>query len=160
MTKCKILFVCLGNICRSPAAEGVMKKMLAGAGMGDRVSADSAGIGPWHVGELPDSRMRRCGAQRGYAFDSRARQVCKDDFKRFDIIVAMDDDNVRALKAMAGGEEEVRKIARMADFMSPDCRYATVPDPYYGTERDFNLALDLIEDGCRGLIEWIKENRC
>lgn len=150
--KIKILFVCLGNICRSPAAEGVMKKMLAEAGMDAGVLVDSAGIGPWHVGELPDSRMRRCGARRGYSFDTRARQVCRDDFSRFDIIVAMDNDNVRALKSLARNSEEEAKIVSMSDFLTAHKRYASVPDPYYGTERDFELALDLIEDGCRGLM--------
>lgn len=154
MTNSKILFVCLGNICRSPAAEGVMKSMLRENGTD--IFVDSAGIGPWHVGELPDRRMRECGARRGYIFNSRARQVCKDDFKLFDIIVAMDNDNVRALKSIARGNDEERKIVCMSEFLTTHRQYNTVPDPYYGTESDFDLALDLIEDGCRGLLKQLK----
>lgn len=153
----KILFVCLGNICRSPAAEGVMKKMLAGRSGGtEDFTIDSAGIGPWHAGELPDSRMRRCGARRGYDFSTRARQICRDDFARFDLIVAMDNDNVRALCALARDNAEREKIVCLADFFTENRRHTTVPDPYYGTERDFETALTLIEDGCRGLADWIK----
>jgi len=157
MTKNRILFVCLGNICRSPAAEGVMRKMLAEAGMDD-VHVDSAGIGAWHVGELPDSRMRRCGARRGYKFDSRARQVCRDDFRRFDFVVAMDGDNMRALRALARNDKERGKIVCMSEFLTAHRQYEYVPDPYYGTDRDFDLALDLIEDGCRGLLEQLVGN--
>lgn len=148
----KILFVCLGNICRSPAAEGVMKKMLGGHTGGEGFVVDSAGIGPWHAGELPDSRMRRCGAGRGYCFDSVARQVCRADFSRFDMIVAMDNDNVKALRLLARNDMERRKIVCLSDFFIENRNYTTVPDPYYGTERDFETALTLIEDGCRGLL--------
>ena len=153
----RILFICLGNICRSPAAQGVMNKMLADSpGGAEDFVIDSAGIGPWHAGELPDSRMRKCGARRGYDFSTRARQICREDFARFALVVAMDNDNVRALHALTRNSEDREKIVCLADFFTENRRYTTVPDPYYGTERDFETALTLIEDGCRGLIGWIK----
>ena len=143
----KILFVCLGNICRSPAAEGVMKKMLCDVDAEEDFIIGSA-----------DIRMRRCGACRGYCFNSHARQICREDFSRFDLIVAMDNDNVRALRPLARNDGERRKIVCMADFFTGNSHYTTVPDPYYGTERDFETALDLIEDGCRGLIKRIYDD--
>lgn len=133
-----------------------MKSMLRENGIDKEIFVDSAGIGPWHVGELPDRRMRECGTRRGYIFNSRARQVCKDDFKLFDIIVAMDNDNVRALKSIARSNDKERKIVCMSEFLTTHRQYTTVPDPYYGTESDFDLALDLIEDGCRGLLKKLK----
>ena len=92
-----VLFICLGNICRSPAAEGIMKSLVEKAGLSDEFEIDSAGIGSWHVGQLPDSRMRKCGAEHGYRFDSHARQFQRSDFKRFDTIVVMDNENYRAM---------------------------------------------------------------
>lgn len=119
---------------------------------------DSAGIGPWHVGELPDRRMRRHGAQRGYDISSRARQVTRSDFEHFDYIFAMDDDNVRALDHIAGSGHDRRKILCTADFMTRHPEHTTVPDPYYGDDSDFELALDLIEDACDGIIKWLRDN--
>ncbi len=151
--KVKILFVCLGNICRSPAAEGVMKALVSSAANDLSIEVDSAGIGGWHVGELPDSRMRRCGARRGYDFSSRARQVQPSDFDRFDYLFAMDSDNVRALKHIARSDADRRKIVCMADFFTTHRNsYHLVPDPYYGNEDDFDLALNLIEEGCEEIL--------
>lgn len=96
-----VLFICLGNICRSPAAEGIMKAKVEEKGLASQFYIDSAAIGPWHVGQLPDSRMRRCGAAHGYCFDSHARQFDKSDFAKFDYIVVMDNDNYRAITRMA-----------------------------------------------------------
>ena len=110
-TKKRLLFICLGNICRSPAAEGVMKKMVADAGLAAGYEIDSAGIGDWHVGQLPDSRMRNCGARRGYNFNSRARQFDKTvDFDRFDNILVMDRNNYRAITSMAPDYEARDKV--------------------------------------------------
>lgn len=154
--KRSLLFVCLGNICRSPAAEAVMRHKLAaiGNGGGD-VLIDSAGIGPWHAGQLPDSRMRRHGARRGYDISSVARQIKPADFDRFDYIFAMDYDNVKALMRMARNDGDRGKILCTADFMSRHPQYDTVPDPYYGGDEDFELALDLIEDACDGILRRI-----
>lgn len=148
----RLLFICLGNICRSPAAEGVMRTMAENAGRGAEIFVDSAGIGPWHVGQLPDSRMRRCGQRRGYRFDSRARQFSRADFGRFDLIIVMDADNYRAITSMADNDEDRAKVRLLTEWMTRHRGAASVPDPYYGSERDFDYALDLIEDGCAGLL--------
>ena len=151
MKKIKLLFVCLGNICRSPAAEGVMKHIVHQAGADEMFYIDSAGIGDWHVGQLPDARMRRHGAARGYDFGSRARQFKRDDFKRFDCILVMEHDNLRMVNAMTNDEEDRRKVHLLTEYLTEHHDAATVPDPYYGGSADFDYALDLIEDACRGL---------
>lgn len=152
-----ILFICLGNICRSPAAEGIMKAIVAKAQKEDDYSIDSAGIGGWHVGQLPDNRMRRCGAEHGYSFDSRARQFCRTDFDRFDTIVVMDNDNYRDITSMAATALQKQKVVRMADYLQSHSEYATVPDPYYGDESDFELVIELLEDACDGLFKAIEK---
>lgn len=154
--KTKILFICLGNICRSPAAEGVMKKMATERGAASRFRIDSAGIGGWHVGQLPDERMRRHAKQRGYFLDSRARQFDDNDFRVFDYIIVMDDDNYRELLSRASTDEERKKVVRMADYFMKFKGKKSVPDPYYGGDEDFEWALDLIEDGCNGLLAMIQ----
>lgn len=146
-----VLFICLGNICRSPAAEGIMKAIVARHGVADRFEIDSAGIGDWHVGQLPDSRMRRCGSGRGYTFDSRARQFQKSDFARFDTIVVMDNENYRAVCSMASTAEDKKKVVRCADYLTSHREYTTIPDPYYGDETDFSLVIDLLEDALEEL---------
>lgn len=152
--KYKILFVCLGNICRSPAAEAIMRKKLEERYWPNSpVKVDSAGIGSWHEGQLPDARMRRHGAARGYRIDSLARQIRREDFGRFDAIFGMDGDNMKALMRLARTPEERGKLMCAADFMTRHPGYTTVPDPYYGGDDDFELALDLIEDACDGIID-------
>lgn len=149
----RILFICLGNICRSPAAHAVMQRLVDEAGLSDRFLIDSAGIGPWHVGQLPDSRMRRHGAMRGLKVDHIARQFNADeDFAAFDLIVVMDDDNYRAICSLAPSDVDAHKVIRMADYFTLHPKARSVPDPYYGGDADFELALDLIDDGCRGLL--------
>jgi len=149
----KLLFVCLGNICRSPAAEGVMKQVLLNRGMSDLFEVDSAGIGGWHVGELPDSRMRKCGAARGYNFNSRARQFDTDDFKRFDYIFVMDNDNKKMLSQKTNNACELAKVKMLVDYAANHPKAKLVPDPYYGDEKDFDYALDLIEDATNTLAD-------
>lgn len=153
--KHSILFICLGNICRSPAAEGIMKALVKKAGREDEFYIDSAAIGPWHIGQLPDARMRRCGAKHGYQFDSHARQFSAQDFDRFDLIVVMDEDNYKAISRQARTEEDKAKIIRIADYLSAaHCQhYSTVPDPYYGNEEDFELVITLLEDALARLLE-------
>ncbi len=150
-----VLFICLGNICRSPAAEGIMKAKVEEKGLASLFYIDSAAIGPWHVGQLPDSRMRRCGAAHGYCFDSHARQFDKSDFAKFDYIVVMDNDNYRAITRMASSDEEREKVVCMASYLRQHRDYTTVPDPYYGDESDFELVITLLEDALEGLIEEI-----
>lgn len=156
MDKTKILFICLGNICRSPAANAVMQQYVDEANLTQEVFIDSAGIGSWHVGQLPDRRMRKHGLKRGYRIDHVARQFnAIRDFRFFDYIVVMDEENYKNILRQAHSDEERRKVVRMADcfvsYKGQDC----VPDPYYGSDADFDLALDLIEDGCRGMLSTI-----
>lgn len=158
--KHKILFVCLGNICRSPAADGVMHHLVELEGKEADFEIDSAGIGSWHVGELPDRRMRSTGAKRGYTFDHRARQIAMADFNRFDYIIGMDTENMATLRRMqkqylSSNHSEGSKCARLlclADYLKHHQGQATIPDPYYGKQADFEFALDLIEDACEGLL--------
>ena len=155
--KQRILFVCLGNICRSPAAEGIMRHIVKEKGLADDIEIDSAAIGPWHVGELPDARMRQCGARHGYAFNSRARQLTSTDFGRFDLIIGMDHDNIRAIRAKARNAEDEQKIHLMADYLRHHPNQSTIPDPYYGGERGFELVIELLEDACEGLATSLKK---
>ena len=150
-----VLFICLGNICRSPAAEGIMKSLVEKAGLQDEFEIDSAGIGSWHIGQLPDSRMRKCGAEHGYNFNSHARQFQKSDFARFETIVVMDNENYRAITSMASSESDRKKVVRMADFLTHHREYTTVPDPYYGDYSDFELVITLLEDACQELLDSI-----
>lgn len=147
-----VLFICLGNICRSPAAEAVMKKVAEENGLAPWLHVESAAIGPWHVGDLPDGRMRRHGAMRGYSLNSRAQQFDASYFRRFDVIVVMDEENYQAVCRQARGAEDKRKVWRMRDYFIRHHGQPTVPDPYYGGDSDFEWALDLIEDGCQGLV--------
>ena len=154
MDKTKILFICLGNICRSPAANAIMQKYIDDAGLTDKFYIDSAGIGPWHVGQLPDKRMRQHGARRGYCIDHIARQFdARHDFDDFDYIVVMDDENYHDICRKAHNEADRRKVIRMADYFTKYKGRTSVPDPYYGDGEDFELALDLIEDGCEGMLD-------
>ncbi len=148
-----LLFICLGNICRSPAAEGVMKHMIEQSDLPFDIAVDSAGIGGWHAGELPDRRMRARAQLRGYTLDNRARQFQKADFDRFDYLIVMDEENYREISSRANSTEMKEKVLRMRDFFRQYKGQKTVPDPYYGDENDFDFALDLIEDGCKGLLE-------
>lgn len=152
-----VLFICLGNICRSPAAEGIMKSLVEKEGMSDDFFIDSAAIGSWHIGQLPDSRMRKCGAEHGYRFDSHARQFQKSDFQHFDLIVVMDNENYRAITSMASSQADKDKVVRIADYLNHHREYTTVPDPYYGDYSDFELVIELLEDACQGLLDSIKE---
>lgn len=152
-----VLFICLGNICRSPAAEGIMKSLVEKEGMSDDFFIDSAAIGSWHIGQLPDSRMRKCGAEHGYRFDSHARQFQKSDFQHFDLIVVMDNENYRAITSMASSQADKDKVVRIADYLTHHRKYTTVPDPYYGDYSDFELVIELLEDACQGLLDSIKE---
>ena len=153
----RIVFVCLGNICRSPAAEGVMQSMVDKAGLVDAIKIDSAGTSGWHIGEKADRRMRQTADNRGYSLTSRSRQFQSPvDFETFDLIVAMDDDNVRDLKSLDRSGSFAHKIVKMTDFCQ-NCRETEVPDPYYGGAQGFEHVLDLLEDACAGLLEHIKK---
>jgi len=146
----RVLFVCLGNICRSPTAEGVMRAVVAGRGLDGAVEVDSAGTGPWHAGEPADERMRRAAGRRGYELGSRARQVHPEDFDRFDLIIAMDRENLADLRALAPPGRD--NLHLFSDFLPPGSP-RDVPDPYYGGERGFEEVLDLVEAGCPKILD-------
>lgn len=155
--KYKILFVCLGNICRSSSAEGVMKLLVEKAGLEEHFVIDSAGILSYHEGELPDPRMRAHAARRGYNLTHRSRPVRTADFYDFDIIIGMDERNIEDLKERAPSLETERKIHRMTDFCTRFTHADHVPDPYYGGAEGFEYVLDLLEDACAGLLEQLRK---
>lgn len=155
--KYNVLFVCLGNICRSPSAEAVFCSKIQDAGLCNEVACDSAGIIGVHSGEMADNRMRLHASKRGFRLDSISRKVVPEvDFDMFDLIVAMDNSNVRDLKQIANKPEHVAKIRKMTDF-STISGYSEVPDPYYGGSEGFELVLDLLEDACDGLISFVRK---
>lgn len=149
----RILFVCLGNICRSPAAEGVMRALVSEAGLDDRFVIDSAGTGGYHIGDLSDSRMRVHARRRGYELTHICRQVRASDFDDFDIIICMDAANIRNLKRMAPTVEAEQKIVPMAMYLTIATRYDHIPDPYYEGAEGFELVLDLLENACANLLD-------
>ena len=149
-----ILFVCLGNICRSPMAEGIFLKILEQEHASNRFEVDSAGLLDYHQGELPDSRMRFHASKRGYNLTHRSRPVTKADFNRFDMIIGMDEENIAGLKRLASTREHDTKIYRMTDFCQQK-QAVYVPDPYYGGDKGFENVIDLLEDACEGLYQEI-----
>lgn len=153
--KIRVLFVCLGNICRSPAAEGIMKSVVEERNASDRWEIDSAGTGNYHIGDLPDRRMRIHAIRRGLTLDHICRQVCQSDFDCFDIIIPMDASNERNLKLAAPSVEAEEKIIPMADFFVTFDRWDCVPDPYYEGAEGFELVLDLLKEGCENLYQYL-----
>lgn len=152
----RITFVCLGNICRSPMAESVLTRRLAQAGLSADVEVDSAGTGGWHTGDGPDRRAVAALQRRGYLSVHRARQFHRSDFDRHDLVVALDEDNARDLHRLAPGAEAAAKIRLLRSFDPAADGDLTIPDPYYGTDHDFEHALDLIEASCDGLVAWVR----
>ncbi|MBB2929561.1 low molecular weight protein-tyrosine-phosphatase [Paraburkholderia silvatlantica] len=151
MKKVSVCFVCLGNICRSPMAEAVMLRLVGEAGLAGRVEVDSAGTGDWHIGEAPDERAQRTGSLRGYDLAPlRARQIAAEDFRRFDLIVAMDDANVTALQGVCPASER-DKIRLLMEF-APQAETRVVVDPYFGGDAGFEAVLDQCEAACAGLL--------
>ena len=150
----RVLFVCMGNICRSPAADIVFHHVVAEAGLTDQVEIDSAGTIGYHAGSPPDHRMAATLKTRGYVIHGKARQVVREDLDRFDLVVAMDRDNEAELHQLATPANR-RKIHRFTGFCSRHA-IADVPDPYYGGTQGFEQAVDLIEDGCAGILEHVR----
>ncbi|HUF46645.1 MAG TPA: low molecular weight protein-tyrosine-phosphatase [Vicinamibacterales bacterium] len=151
----RVLFVCLGNICRSPAAEAVFRHLAADAGWDDRLEIDSAGTGAWHAGEPADRRMRAAARRRGIEVASIARQVAREDFARFDHIFAMDADNLEALHQLAPREH--REKIRLFRDLDPDEPGADVPDPYYGGPEGFDEVLDIVTRASRALLDELSD---
>lgn len=153
-----ILLVCMGNICRSPTAEGVLRDKLEAAGLLDRVRLDSAGTHDYHVGKAPDRRAQDAARSRGYDLSSlRARQVSRRDFNEFDLILAMDQDNYQSLLQVCP-ESQQHKVRL---FLSFSGQYANqeVPDPYYGGSQGFDHVLDMVEDAAEGLIATLRNGQ-
>ena len=153
----KLLFVCLGNICRSPSAENIMNHLVAQAGLSDNIICDSAGTSSYHIGAHPDSRMRAAASQRGIPLKGRARQLDVSDFADFDLILAMDKQNYRDILYLDPQGKYHDKVRLM-------CSYATehseqeVPDPYYGGREGFDKVIDLLLDSCNGLLQEIVQS--
>jgi len=151
MAKHRILFVCLGNICRSPMAEGVLRRVAEEEGALDLFEIDSAGLGHWHIGQAPDPRAQSAARDRGIDISGQsARQVTRADFDRFDLLLAMDGENFQELVDLAPGNAR-HKVRRFLDF-APKLRSKNVPDPFFGGAEGFDHALDLIEQAARGLL--------
>ncbi|KGN71710.1 low molecular weight protein-tyrosine-phosphatase [Porphyromonas sp. COT-239 OH1446] len=155
-TKTKILFVCLGNICRSPSAEGVFSAYVAQEGLSELFEIDSAGTSAHHEGEPADSRMRAHAARRGYTLSSLSRPVVYEDFFRFDYIIGMDERNRQSLIDMAPTPEAEAKVSLLTDWM-PRPRPDHVPDPYYGGAEGFERVLDILEMACPSLLEGLRQ---
>ncbi len=154
--KIKVLFVCLGNICRSPSAEAIFRGFVEKKGLEDIFEIDSAGTSGYHQGEPADARMRRHASKRGYKLTSLSRKFNPGaDFDHFDVIIAMDRDNLHDLQKMARSKEDEKKLSLMTDFSSA-FDYSYVPDPYYGGDQGFELVIDLLEDASSGLFNRIK----
>lgn len=151
----KILFVCLGNICRSPMAEGIFQKILERENETDKFQIDSAGLHGYHEGELADSRMRHHAAKRGYILTHRSRPVNKADFDYFDLLIGMDNQNIRELNSLATVPEHKAKIKRMTDYCV-EMNAWEVPDPYYGGDQGFEQVINLLEDACEGLFNKVR----
>ncbi|MGN1235952.1 MAG: low molecular weight protein-tyrosine-phosphatase [Bacteroidaceae bacterium] len=152
----KILFVCLGNICRSPMAEAIFNKLVEERELVGSFYVDSAGLIDYHEGELPDKRMRSHAAKRGYYLTHRSRPIEMSDFDEFDYIVGMDNANIRSLSNMIINEAHRKKILAMASFLR-HYSSASIPDPYYGGSEGFQRVIDLLEDSCASLLDWLLE---
>jgi len=150
-----LLFVCMGNICRSPTAEGVMAHLLERERLSDRVTIDSAGTGGWHAGSAPDERATSAAATRGITLSGCARQVRRSDFHDFDLLLCADGDNLRDVRAIAPDRAAREKVRRLREF-DPEAVKAgdlDIPDPYYGGARGFEDVLDLVQRACDGLLK-------
>ena len=156
--KKRILFVCMGNICRSPAAEGIAKKFLENRGLNGTIEIDSAGTLDYHTGELPDQRMIKHASTRGYTLNSAARQFNpKKDFEYFDYIVTMDDDNYDEITSLDKKNKYKQKVFKMVSFGNK-IKVNEVPDPYYSGSQGFEFVLDILEDSVQGLINKVEDD--
>ena len=158
----RLLFVCLGNICRSPTAEGVMRALVAREGLAGAIELDSAGTGAWHVGEPPDARAAQAARERGVRLEGAARQARAQDFERFDLLLAMDAQNLRDLRRLARDESERAKVRLLREFdPAADDREPTrdldVPDPYYGAGGGFAEVFELVSAACEGLLAELRD---
>jgi protein-tyrosine phosphatase len=152
----KVLFVCLGNICRSPLAEAIFNHKIKILGLEDRFKSDSAGTSDFHIGELPDDRTMKCASKHGLNINHRGRQVNRTDFRDFDYILAMDDNNLRTLENLKNSYSFFGKeIQLMRDF-APECQGMSVPDPYYGGDEGFEEVYQILDEAIEGFLEKVK----
>ncbi len=151
----KLLFVCLGNICRSPSAENIMKYLIEKEGSSARIQCDSAGTSSYHIGSPPDSRMSAAAARRGIILKGQARQFIPEDFEDFDLILAMDKSNYEDILSLDPRGDYRDKVRLMCDHARHH-RVKEVPDPYYGGREGFDRVIDLLLDACGGLLEEVK----
>jgi protein-tyrosine phosphatase len=152
----RLLFVCLGNICRSPTAEGVMRTLVREAGLRERIELDSAGTGAWHVGESPDARATDAAERRGIVLEGAARKVRPRDFEEFDLILAMDANNLRDLRRMAPDDQAREKVRLLREWDPTADGDLDVPDPYYGGPGGFDRVLDLVQASCASLLQQLQ----
>jgi len=153
----RICFVCLGNIVRSPLAENMFLRLAEDAGVDDKYEVDSAGTSGYHIGESPDARMRRVAARHGLEYDGRARKFARQDFNRFDLIIAMSPTNREDLLRIAPDKEAEKKIRLLREFDTQGGPDATVPDPYYGGTAGFEEVYTIVERSCRGLLRDLEQ---
>ena len=157
MKPIRLLFVCMGNICRSPTAAGVMRGLLREQGLDGKVEVDSAGTGDWHVGSPPDARAGAAARSRGITLEGAARVVARGDFDDFDLILAADRRNLHELRAVAPGDSRARlHLLREFDPASEGAPDLDVPDPYYGGDDGFEHVIDLVDAACRGLLAQLR----
>jgi protein-tyrosine phosphatase len=154
-----VSFVCMGNICRSPTAEAIMRHLVREAGLQHAIEVDSAGTGAWHVGEERDRRSRAVAHRRGMPIEGCARQFERDDFRRFDLVLALDQDNARDLRRLAPNDQERAKVRLLREFddtAGKDDQDDEVPDPYYGGPEGFDRVFDICLTSCRGLLDHLR----
>jgi protein-tyrosine phosphatase len=158
----RLLFVCMGNICRSPTAEAVMRRLVAEEGLEDEIVIDSAGTGPWHVGHPPDERSSAAAKARGITMEGVARQVGSRDFETYDLLLAADAENIRALQAVAPDQATAAKIHLLREYDPHSVARGdlAIPDPYYGGVDGFEDVLDLVDAACRGLLATLRADGC
>jgi protein-tyrosine phosphatase len=154
-----VLFVCLGNICRSPVAEAVFRDIVTSAGLGDRFDVDSAGTSDYHIGDGPDPRSAGEAKRRGVTLDHAARQIDGDDFERFDYVIAMDASNLGRIRRLAAGSDGGAELHLLRSFDDTARDDLEVPDPYFGGANGFAEVHDMIERASRGLLEHIRAQR-
>lgn len=155
----RVLFVCLGNIVRSPLAEGLFREQASQRGLADHFEVDSAGTSSYHIGERPDSRMRRTAAERGLEYDGRSRQVRESDLEEFDLIIAMDRQNLRNLQGLARRSGAKEKIRLMREFDPQADGDLDVPDPYYGGQSGFESTYEIVERSIDALLDSLAQDQ-